>query len=263
MGGSDSDRGRRRVDEVAKARFLEALRASLPRDEAAQQAGFTATAFYYVRERDAVFRHAWLWALELSAIDARARRAAAAPPLSDAAIAPNANRRLQLRVERRRRFDDARKQIFLDHFAGTADGHAAAAAAGVGYSTVLQHRRKDPDFAARWDEALAVAYANLEAEAVRQRLEAQQRIRDGLCPTGEMSKEFDRTMQLLARYRRPGGRVGFREVGPGRERRWSFEEAIVELDRSLRALGVRHGIHAEPILPCPERIEGPRLDDET
>jgi hypothetical protein len=250
--GTDSKAPRRRIDAAAKARFVEALRAGAARDAAAAHAGFTAAAFYYAREHDPVFRHAWLWALELSAADQRARRAAKGPPPPHAAIAPNANRRLQLRAERRRRFDEARKQIFLDHFAGTADAHASAAAAGVGKSTVVQHRRKDPQFAAAWDEALSVAYAQLEAEAVRQRLEAQDRLREGLCPTGEMTKEFSRVMELLARYRRPDGRIGLREVGRGRERRWSFDEAIVALDAKLRALGARHGIHAEPIaLPPP------------
>lgn len=252
--GGENDSGRaRRVDMEAKMRFLDGLRAGLPRDEAAAAAGFTATAFYNARERDPVFRQAWLWANELFASDARAARtAAAAADDPDRIVAPNANRLLQARPARRRRFDDLRKQIFLDHFAGTADAHAAAAAAGVGYSTVAAHCRTDPEFAAARDEALAVAYFQLEAEAVRQRLEAQRRFREHPCPAGEIAREFDRVMQLLARYRRPDGRVGFREVGRGRERGCSFEEAIVLLDRKLRALGARHGIEAEPIaLPPP------------
>lgn len=252
--GSDSQepgRGRRRVDEGARLRFLEAIRAGAPRDEAAAAAGFSAAAFYYARERDPVFRRAWLWALELSGVDERAARAASAPR-PPAVIAPNANRRLQRRIARRRLFDDARKRIFLDHFAGTADAHAAAAAAGIGYSTVVAHRRKDAEFAAAWDEALEIAYALLEAEAVRQRLEAQQRFREGPCPAGEMTKEFDRTLQLLARYRRPDGRIGLRETGRGRERRWSFDDAIHALDAKLRAMGARHGIAGvEPIALAP------------
>ncbi len=249
--GSDSGQPRqRRIDEAAKSRFLAALRSGMGRDEAAAQAGFTSTAFYNARERDPVFRQAWLWALELSAIDERA--AAPAPASPDEVIAPNAGRRLQKRRVRRRRFDDRRKRIFLDRFAGTADAYEAAEAAGIGYSTVLQHRRNDPEFAAACQDALDLAYAQLEAEAVRQRLEAQRRLREGLCPTGEMAREFERVMQLLARYRRPDGRVGLREVGRGRERRWSFDEAIQALDKKLRALGARHGIAAEPIpLPAP------------
>lgn len=254
--GDSERRKRRRVETEAKALFLAGLRKGLPRDEAAAAAGFTSAAFYYARARDAVFHWAWLWANELSAADEHAARAARAAPTPGMVIVPNANRRLQGQRTRRRRFDDDRKRIFLDHFAGTADAHAAAEAAGVGHSTVIQHRRKDAEFAAAWDEALAVAYAQLEAEAVRQRLEAQRNLRDGIVPVGEMPREFDRVLQLLARYRRPDGRIGLREVGPGRERRWSFDEAIVALDAKLRALGARHGIHAEPIaLPAPPEEE--------
>ena len=250
--GCEARPPRRQVDEAAKARFLEGLRAGLARDEAARRAGFTATAFYNARERDPVFRLAWRWAHDLSAADDRAAFRAAPALGPDEVIAPNANRLLQRRRMRRRRFDDSRKRLYLDHFAGTADSHAAAEAAGVCHSTIVAHRLKDPAFAAAEGEALAVAYAALEIEALRQRLEAQRRLREGLSPTGEISKEFERVMQLLARYDRRGGAVGLRRVAPGRERRWSFDEAIVELDRRLRALGVRHGIEAEPIaLPPP------------
>lgn len=254
MGGEgDSGAKRRQVDAAAKELFLLALRAGDPRDAAARKAGFTATAFCNAREGDPAFRHAWAWALELSATDQRAAAADRLLPKPGAEIAPNANRRLQSRSGRRRRFDDARKRIFLDHFAGTADAHAAAAAADVGYSTIVHHRRKDTEFAAACEEALAIAYAQLEAEAVRQRLEAQDRFREGLLPAGDMPKEFDRVMQLLARYRRPDGRVGLRQVARGRERRWSFEEAIAALDKKLRALGARHGIDSEPILLPPPK----------
>jgi len=238
--GGDS---RRRIDGAAKVRFVEGLRAGLKRDEAAKQAGFTANAFYHARKADRLFALAWAWATDLSADDARSARAAAARPGPDeAAIAPNSRRILQLRPVRRARFDDRRKRLFLDHFAGTADARAAAAAAGVAPCTVTQHRRKDSEFAAGCDEALAVAYASLEAEAVRQRLEAQRNLRDGICPKGEITQEFDRVLRLLARYERKSGRIGLRSVGPGRERRWTFDEAIALLDKKIRALGVRYNV---------------------
>lgn len=249
-GTSDS---RPRVDAAAKERFIAALRAGAHRDEAASRAGFTAEAFYYARKKDAVFRQAWRFALELSAIDVRAAR----PIPRDAAIAPNSKRPLQARAERRRRFDDARKRIFLDHFAGTADAYAACEAAGISYSAFTAHRRKDAEFAAACDEALAVAVAALEAEAVRQRLEAQRNLREGLCPKGELPKEFDRVMQLLGYYARRDGRIGLRARRHGHMKRWSFDEAILALDKHLRALGARHGIHAEPILLPPPPGEGP------
>lgn len=229
-----------RIDAEAKRLFLVALRAGAARDAAAAEAGFTANAFYFARRSDPVFALAWAWATDLSADDARAARAASARPGPDeAAIAPNAHRLLQRRPVRRARFDDRRKRRFLNHFAGTADARAAAAVAGVSLSAVGQARRSDDEFARGWDEALAHAYAEIEAEAVRQRLEAQRNLRDGLVPTGEMPKEFDRLMRLLARYERRDGRVALRGRGPGREARWSFDDAIALLDKKLRALGAR------------------------
>lgn len=243
--GSDSRRpGRRLVDAAAKAGFVASLRAGVARDEAARAAGFSAEAFYCARKRDALFRHAWMWALELSAVDEReAQRAAslAAAACADP-IAPNNRRPLQRRRMRGIKFTDARKRVFLDHYAGTADAFAAADAAGIHYSTFHKHYREDPEFAAACDEALAFAYAQLEAEAVRQRLEAQRGLREGRIPKGEMAREFDRVMQLLARHERRDGRVARRTVGHGRQKSWTFDEAIVALDKKLRALGLRHGI---------------------
>lgn len=238
--GERRDSGRRWIGAAARAAFVAALRDGCGRNEAAEAAGFTLRAFYRVRDRDPVFALAWAWAVELSA-----RRAVAGGD-AETEIAPNNGRALQRRSVRRVRFDDRRKRIFLDHFAGTADAGEAAGVAGVGASTVFQHRRADPEFAAGWDEALAVAYAALEAEAVRQRLAAQRDLSKGLCPTGEISKEFERVMQLLARYDRRDGRIAARQVGRGGERRMSFDEAIVLLDKRLRALGARHGVTAEP-----------------
>lgn len=261
MGGkSDSGRGPRRlVDEAAKAQFVGELRSGVRRDEAARRAGFSAEAFYCARKRDPLFKSAWIWALELSALEEReARRAAALAVEADGRpIAPNNQRPLQRRRMRGIKFNDKRKRVFVDHFAGTADAFAAADAAGIHYSTFHKHYRSDPEFAAACDEALAFAYVQLEAEALRQRLEVQRELREGRAPQGAMAQEFDRVMQLLARYRRPDGRIGLREIGRGRERRWSFDEAIVALDRKLRALGARHGIASEPIaLPPPLEEEG-------
>jgi len=248
---SDSPRQPRRlIDRGVKERFLLALRAGAHRDAAAAQAGFSAQALYAARRRDPLFRLGWLWALELSAAEERERDRAAQVRQGAFAgadggrveIAPNNHRALQKQRMRRVRFGAARKTIFLDHFAGTADVVAAAAAAGVGVSTVYQHRARDPQFAEDWDVALRQSYVILEAEAVRQRLEAQRRIRESPNPTGEMAKEFERVMQLLARYDRRDGRIGMRSVQHGRQKRWTFEEAMAALDKKLRSLGLRHGI---------------------
>jgi len=248
-GGSDSERPeRRRINAEARARFLTALRAGASREEAAAQAGYSAQAFYHARRRDPVFRLAWIWALEVSAAEERekyrASTLASLPGPAGVEIASNNQRALQKRRVRSVRFTAARKQIFLDHFAGTADAFASAEAAGVHVSTVYKHRQIDPEFAEGWDRALRHSYALLEAEAVRQRLEAQRQLRENPEPSGEMTREFERAMQLLARMDRRDGRIGTREVRHGRQRSWTFEEAIAALDKKLRALGLRHGIPA-------------------
>jgi hypothetical protein len=237
----------------AKTRFLEALRAGLPRDEAASAAGFTANAFYYACKSDPVFALARTMALELSAAAGRAARGARAesPPLCEVTITPTGGRLLQKRHIRRVTFDDRRKRLFLDHFAGTADAEAACEAAGICYSTYTRHCRTDAEFAAGCGEALVIAYAAMEAESVRGRLEAQRNLRDGICPTGEMAKEFDRQMKLLERHERKNGGIGPRTVAHGGQQRASFQDFLAAADRKLRALGARHGIQADPIRPDP------------
>ncbi|HEV2746261.1 MAG TPA: hypothetical protein VGW34_03060 [Allosphingosinicella sp.] len=244
----DSERPQRRlIDQAAKARFLASLRAGASRAEAAKAAGFPLGSLYNVRARDCVFRLAWEWALELACIDERGgelswRTAAGGP----ARIAPQGGRLLQRQRMRWVKFTDKRQQIYLDHFAGTADCEAAAAAAGVSTATVRAHARKHPEFAAAETEALQIAYVALEAEAVRQRLEAQRRLRENLEPAGEMAQEFERVMKLLARYDRKDGRIAPREIGHGSRQLWSFADAIEALDNKLCALGVRRGILPPP-----------------
>jgi hypothetical protein len=242
-GHKDSEPPQRRlIDEAVKARFLGALRSGVERPQAAAAVGFPLGSLYNARARDEVFRFAWEWAMELAAVDERggslSRRSDNGDPVR---IAPQGGRLLQRRRMRWVRFTEKRQQIFLDHFAGSADAQAAAAAAGVSYHTVRAHYRKHPEFAAAWDEALRIAYAFLNAEAVRERLEAQRRLRENLEPTGEMAQEFERVMKLLARYDRRDGRIGARQAGHGRQRRWTFDEAIEALDRKLRALALRRG----------------------
>lgn len=246
---------KKRVDEAAKACFLSGLRAGLPRDDAAKAAGFTSRAFDYARKRDPVFALAYAWALDLSAADGRAERAVRALP-GTGDITPTGGRRLQRRHVRRPRFDDRRKRLFLDHYAGTADAEAACAAAGISISTYTAHRRKDPEFAAGCAEALAIAYDDMEAESLRARREAQRNLRDGICPAGEAAKEFDRQMKLLERHDRKHGGIGLREIGPGGFRRADIMELIARADKRLCVLGIRHGIEAEPVIPPREEEEG-------
>lgn len=83
----------------------------------------------------------------------------------------NAGRRMQRRRVPRAFFGVAKQQRFIDALAATCNVRIAAEAAGVRLSTPYAARRRDPAFAERWDEALAIGYQRLEAEALNYALE--------------------------------------------------------------------------------------------
>lgn len=250
MGGKRKALGRRPIiDGAAKVAMLAALREGRRLDEVAASYGVTLQAFYSARRRDPLFAAAWRDAHRLPA--EAERRPAEAGEGDDSLIASNNRRLLQRRKMRHVRFDEGRKGVFLVHFAQSCDLLAAARAAGVCERTVYNHLQRDPAFAEAFLAALAEGYRRLEAEAVRRRLEAQERLRTAFeeaeangtpLPVAEEGVEFDRAMKLLARWDRGDGRLGLREVGHGRRRRWTFEEAIAALDKRMRDLGLPRGV---------------------
>lgn len=217
------------LDGRGLAAFVSALEQGATVRDAAKAAGFAANTFYNRRRACPAFAAAWEEAVEISR----------APVL----IMGQNGRRLQKRRVRRARFDEKRKDAFLDHFAATCDARAAAEAAGISEDCVYRHRASDPAFAEAYQTALEQGYARLEAEAVRQRLEAQERLRRAPRRLkAEAAQEFERMLQLLREYRRPGGRIGPRT--PRREHlrtRWSFEETLAEIDRKLKIFAAREG----------------------
>lgn len=238
-----TDSSRRLIDAAAKLCFLEALRAGASVKEAAARTGFSAEAFYCARKRDPILRLAWISVVALSAAEEREgrRRSSLVALVDGVEITPNNRRVLQKRWVRATRFTPERQQVFLDVFAATADFKAAAEAAGVCESTVYKALSRDPEFARRRDEARALAVTRLEDEAVRQRIAAQDRLRDPATPTSELAIENERLMKLLAHYQRKdaGGGAG---SGQGAMARWSFDEAITALDKIMRGYGLRRGI---------------------
>lgn len=238
MGGRSDSRRRPkgRIDAAAKEDFLSALRNGAPLEDAARAAGFSLPGFYGARKKDSAFKAAWAEALAVSADNERI-------------IAPNNKRRLQRRRMRHVKFSEERRAAFLGHFAGSGDADEAASVAGVCRSTVYKHCAKDSAFAAAFQEALDQCYVALEAEALRQRLVALRKLRDGAIPTGEVTAEFDRVMKMLARWDRKGGRAGPRTISPGKRHAVTFDEAIEALHERLQALAI-------PIARLPEPEEG-------
>jgi hypothetical protein len=212
------------IGDEAKGLFLAGLKRGLSMEDAARSAGHSPGGFWKARKRDSAFDEAVEEMLELSN--------------TPRFISPGNGRRWQLKRVRRLRFVQWRKEVYLAHLAGTCDVKAAAEAAGVCEATIYRHRAKDPDFAAAHQEALEQGYARLEAEALRQRLEAQRQLREGILPAGEIAQEFERVLKLLQRWDRRNGTIGPRKVTHGRRQAMTFEQAIAELDRYLAALGV-------------------------
>lgn len=246
-GKRQSGRARPRIDAAAKVAMLAALREGRRLADVAAAHGVTLQAFHSARRRDPVFAAAWR---DAHAVSAERERRRDPREEGEERIVPNNRRRLQRRKMRHVRFDERRKAVFLTHFAWSCDLAAAAAAAGVCENTVYNHRRRDPAFAKAFQAALEAGHARLEAEALRQRLEAQQRLGAALdaaaaesrgsdtLPIAAVATDFDRTMKLLARWDRRGGGTGPRTVADGRRKRWTFDEAIEALDQRLRNLGI-------------------------
>ncbi|WP_324750421.1 hypothetical protein SH591_02775 [Sphingomonas sp. LY54] len=259
MGGRTESSGRRvRIDAAAKAACLDGLLAGARVADLAAAIGVTPQALQRARKRDPLFDAGWRAAHAASAAAERGGAGrGSVGPAGEERIAANNLRGLQVRKMRHVRFGAKRQQCFLAHFAWSADTLAAAAAAGVCETTVYNQRRSNPAFAEEFQAALDQAYARLEAEALRQRLAAQQALRaaversepgaqPGAAPLlpAEMAAEFERVLKLLARWDRKPRRPERHAAPDGRQEPWSFEGAIALLNRRLAALGM-----AVPPLP--------------
>ena len=236
-GGGKRGGSKPRITALAMGEYVERLRRGENFEAAARGAGHSRSAFFQLRKRDAEF--------------AAACAAAVARSSGKTFIHGTRGRKFQLRKTRRTVFTAERQDIFLAHFAGTADTAASAAKAGVSESTVDSMRRRDPDFDRRFRETLDFAHVKLEADLAARRIAEQKRLRD-LEPTGEPEPEFERAMRLLERLDRLRRRPPAGAARGGVEERWDFGEAIVLLGRKLRNMG----LPIEPLPPGHERPDG-------
>lgn len=232
-------RKRRRFDARAEAAVVRALRGGASVAAAARAAGYSVSTLYAAKGRSRLFREAW--------------DDAVAESDGEVLIAPGNGRRIQMRRVRRRLFGAKLQDEFLEHFAATCSIAAAAAEIGVGRSTVNKHLAEDEDFRARFDRVLEFAYRQLDAELVRQRLEAAQRPQT---EGGEAlrSAEFDRALQLLREHKR--GRPGGPDRRPGAPpRHASLDEMCLALARRLKKFPPTEAGKGEG--EGPETREGP------
>jgi hypothetical protein len=226
--GGGRRRRRRLFDARAQAAAVKALAGGATFAEAAAAAGFAVSTLHSARQRDPAFDEACAIAVEESD--------------GEVLIAPHKGRKLQYRRVRRRLFGPKLQDLFLEHFAATCNIDSAAAAAGVGRSTVNKHILEDADFRSRVDQVLELAYRTLEAETLGRQLEAARRPLAGGALEADPAG-FDRAMQLLREHKRgPGGADGGygRSGRPGRPPTVaSNEEVRVALVKALAAFGIR------------------------
>lgn len=81
-------------------------------------------------------------------------------------ISGSNGRRTQIRRAKYREWTPRIEMRFLEVLCETANVRVAVAAAGMSKSSAYAHRRRHPDFARLWDEAITIGYSMLESALV-------------------------------------------------------------------------------------------------
>jgi hypothetical protein len=253
----------RAISLAQAGRFVLALRDGATVEAAAVAAGVAVATLYYRRRIDPDFAALWSDAVAGASGAVAAARAdgrAAQDAAQGVTIREHADRYLVRKRRRAVEFTRRRKQIVLDHFAGSCNMAAAAAAGGVTERTVRKALAEDPAFAEGFDAALMVGYKAMEAEALCQVQEAQAAYR--LSPTDDpdaAARTWDRTIQLLREYRRKDGSIARRprgtrpRVASPDDVRSAMAKALGAFEKRCRALGYELPENGPGPLPGPDR----------
>ena len=96
------------------------------------------------------------------------------------------------------------KEAFLEALASTGNATSSARKIGIGRSTAYSWRLSDPDFASRWEDAIAMATDRLAFEARRRALDGGEEVRyfKGE-PGGSIRRYSDQLLMFLLRAYRP------------------------------------------------------------
>jgi hypothetical protein len=157
--------------------------------------------------------------------------------LAGARIIPNKNRVLQVCETSRKKFDGARRRVFLEWFAGTGNLSLSARMADISYKTVLRHRMIDAGFRADFDEALEQSRVRLKAWA----MEAKDDGRSEYDPEAHAPAHLD-SAQVLQLLREEAVRERARDAAAVSGRRPSVasnDDVRTGLIRALIAHGLR------------------------
>jgi hypothetical protein len=153
------------------------------------------------------------------------------------------------RVQRRRVRKDGwsarRRAIFLDHYAATGNASEACRAAGMSEGAAARLRRRDPEFAAQYDEAHATALVRLEG-LLAQYAETKGRIvavEPGEVPPVDMAN-FDPELALRILSRRRPTTGGFAGRCGAKPHRASKAELVAAIQRLVAVVRKRRAKQA-------------------
>ena len=160
-------------------------------------------------------------------------------------VGGDAGQQRQMRAPRPDRFDEARQADFFAHLSETSNVMASARAVGVTVQTVYTKRRRDPDFARRWEQAKGDAVADLEMRALaqgrfgREVVIEQLTSDDGHAVTRRTRHdEASLTLQRMGRTAliRIGSEDAEREAEAAAERQARVEAAVLLLSDGVREI---------------------------
>ncbi|MFL9839962.1 hypothetical protein ABS767_03205 [Sphingomonas sp. ST-64] len=154
---------------------------------------------------------------------------------TDAAQAPGD------RTGKRVRWTKAMREAFLDHLAATCNVKESAAVIGVIAGSVYRLRRRDPHFAAAWEEALALGYQMLETRVIGHVLAGGTRHEPLGCDAdGNLGGiDFESALRLLVAHRNVPGKPRGRGAGPQYAAREETDAMLLKQLKLIEARRVR------------------------
>jgi hypothetical protein len=153
--------------------------------------------------------------------------------------------RVQLRKVRKDGWSARRRARFLDHYAATGNASEACRAAGMSEGAAARLRRRDPEFAAQYDEAHATALVRLEGLVV-QYAETKGRvvpIEPGEVPPVDLAN-FDPELALRVLARRRPTVSGFASRCGAKPHRASKAELVASIQRLVAVVKKRRAKRA-------------------
>lgn len=129
-------------------------------------------------------------------------------------IEPRQNRPVQLAKARKNGWTKTRRAAFLAELAQSCNVARAHAAAGMGRGSAYLLRRRDPEFAAQWQQALEAGYERLEMALLRRAREAvgDLVLDEDAEPVGRMT--VTQAIDFMGKHRASVARGGARKRRP-------------------------------------------------